>query len=107
MEVFGSLLSEEYLPSASAWSTMPTDSTITPFSDKLMMFHAVMLNAAGIGHYGISLGRSPRRDLGAHFTRLSAEIVLYGEDGMNLMIDNGWLEQPPQATDREQLANKK
>jgi hypothetical protein len=39
VEIFGSLLGKEFLPSASAWSTIPTDSTIAPFSDKLMMFH--------------------------------------------------------------------
>jgi hypothetical protein len=31
VEIFGSLLSKDYLPSASSWSTIPTDSTIPPF----------------------------------------------------------------------------
>jgi hypothetical protein len=105
VEIFGSLLSKEFLPSASAWDTLPTDSTVSPFSDKLMMFHASTLNSAGIGHYGRSLGLSPRRDLGANYVRLTAEIVQFSEDGANIMIENGWLEQPPQATDRDQLTN--
>ncbi|WNF35110.1 DUF3231 family protein [Bacillaceae bacterium IKA-2] len=84
-------------------TTLPTASTITPYSEKLMMFHTATLNSVGIGHYGRSLGLSPRRDLGANYLRLSAEIALYAEDGTNIMIDNGWLEQPPQATDRDQL----
>jgi hypothetical protein len=71
-----------------------------------MMFQTTMLNAAGIGHYRISLGQSPRRDLGSHYTRLSAEVVLFAEDGTNLMIENGWLEQPPEAADREQLSKR-
>lgn len=65
-----------------------------------------MLNGMGIGHYGRSLGSSPRRDLGTHYTRLISEVILYVEDGTNIMIENGWLEQIPQATDRNQLANK-
>jgi hypothetical protein len=105
VEIFATLLSKEFLPSASAWDTLPTDSTVAPFSDKLMMFHTATLNAAGISHYGKGLGLSARRDLGAAYTRLTAEILQYAEDGMNLMIDNGWLEQPPQTVDRNLLAN--
>jgi hypothetical protein len=29
----------------------------------------------------------------------------FAEDGANIMIENGWLEQPPQAIDRDQIAN--
>lgn len=105
VEIFGSLLSKEFLPSASAWDTIPTESTISPFSDKLMMFHVQTLNSLGIAHYGRGLGLSPRRDLGADYVRLTTETLQYAEDGMNIMIENEWLEQPPQATDRDQLAN--
>jgi Protein of unknown function (DUF3231) len=107
VEIFGSLLSEEFLPSASSWDTLPTDSSIAPFSDKLMMFHATTLNANGIAHYGRSLGMSPRRDLGANYVRLTSEIAQYAEEGANIMIESGWLEQPPQATDRNLLLNHK
>ncbi|CAH1221487.1 hypothetical protein PAECIP111891_05198 [Paenibacillus allorhizoplanae] len=105
VEIFGSLLSKEFLPSASAWDTMPTTSTTTTFSDKLMMFHATSLIADGIAHYGRSLALSPRRDLAALYVRLTSEILNYAEDGANIMIDNGWLEQPPQASDRDRLAS--
>jgi hypothetical protein len=104
VEIFGSLLSKEFLPSASAWDSLPTDSTIPPFSDKLIMFHTTTLTAAGIAHYGRSLGLSPRHDLGAIYVRLTAEVAHFAEDGANIMIENGWLEQPPQAIDRDQLA---
>ncbi|NHN30534.1 DUF3231 family protein [Paenibacillus agricola] len=107
VEIFGSLLSSEFLPSSSAWSTLPTDSTTTTYSDKLMMFHTLTLNAAGIGHYGVSLGLSPRSDLGTNYIRLTAEIASYTEDGAKLMIENGWMEKPPQAADRDQLSNDK
>lgn len=105
VEIFSSLLSKEFLPTASAWDTMPTESTVTPFSDKLMMYHSQTLNSIGIAHYGKSLALSPRRDLGANYVRLTAEILQYAEDGTNIMIENQWLEQPPQAIDRDQLTN--
>ncbi|HEY0826613.1 MAG TPA: DUF3231 family protein [Bacilli bacterium] len=104
VEVFGSILSKEYLPSASSWSTLPTDSTIAPFSDKLMMFQVLALNAAGIGNYGVGIGFSARSDMGATYVRLVAEIMKFTEDGANIMIENGWLEEPPHAVDRDKLA---
>jgi hypothetical protein len=105
VEVLSSLLSKEFLPSASAWDTMPTESNVPPFSDKLMMFHTTTLNAIGIAHYGKSLGLSPRGDLVTDYSRLMAEVVQYAADGTEIMIENGWLEQPPQGIDRIKLAN--
>lgn len=107
VEVFGSVLSQEYLPSSSSWSTLPTDSIDSPFSDKLIMNHLTLLSSAQVGFYGKSLGSSPRRDLGVHYVRLTAEILEFVEDGANIMIDNSWMEQPPQAVDRNKLAKEK
>jgi hypothetical protein len=105
--VFRNILSQEFLPSATSWDTLATESTSATFSDKLMMIHVSMLNAAGIGHYGMSIGTSARKDLGADFLRLMLEVIAYSEDGANLMIENAWLEQMPQAVDREKLAEIK
>jgi hypothetical protein len=106
VEIFGSLLGDEYLPSASAWDTLPTDSTVSPFSDKLIMYHVMTLNAAGIIHYGAGLAQSPRSDLAAAYVRLISEITQFCNDGANIMIENNWLEQPPQTVDRDQLAKR-
>lgn len=35
---------------------------------------------------------------------LTSELLRYGEDGANLMIENGWLEEPPKASDRRKLS---
>lgn len=41
-----------------------------------------------------------------HNVKLSAaEIAKYAEDGANMMINNGWLEEPPLSEDRDKLAN--
>ncbi|MGG7618985.1 DUF3231 family protein [Bacillus coreaensis] len=69
------------------------------------MFYVQSLNSIGIAHYGRGLSLSPRRDLGADYVRLTAETLHYAEDGMNIMIENGWLEKPPQATASDQLSN--
>jgi hypothetical protein len=107
VEVFGSILSNEFLPSSSSWDTLATESTSATFSDKLMMMHVSMLNSAGIGHYGMSIGTASRKDLGADFLRLMMETIAYSEDGANLMIENAWMEQPPQAIDRDKLVESK
>ncbi len=106
VEIFGSILGNEHLPSASTWDNVPTDSTTAPFSDKLMLFHVSALISAGISHYGRSLGTITRHDLGMMFTRLTSEVLAFAEDGAKLMIKNGWLEQEPQSADRDQLANR-
>jgi hypothetical protein len=83
---------------------MVTDSTESPFSDKLMMYHTVVLTAIGLGNYGLAVSASPRRDLVTQYTCLASEIGLYDEDGANIMIDHGWMEQPPQSINRYKLA---
>lgn len=104
MEILGSLLREDELPASLTWDTAVTRSTVPPFSDKLMMFHTVTLISLGIGDYGASVSISSRRDLVTQYVRLMAEVGQYAEDGMNVMIDKGWMEQPPQSADRDALA---
>ncbi|MBT2757906.1 DUF3231 family protein [Mesobacillus foraminis] len=102
-EIFGSILKEDNLPVSDAWATDVTTSTTFTFSDKLTVFYTTSLIALSIGFYGNSMAMSPRKDIGLHYTRLTSEIALYAEDGANIMIKNGWLEQPPMAPDRDDL----
>ncbi|MFZ5988275.1 MAG: DUF3231 family protein [Bacillota bacterium] len=104
IEVLSSLLANEDIPIPSTYETFTTDSTIAPFSDKLMMFHIALLNSSSIGAYAAAMAASMRRDLHANYVRLSAEIAQYANDGINIMIDNGWMEQPPQVINHEVLA---
>lgn len=104
-EVLGSVMRENDLPVPMTLETEVTDCTTFVFSDKLIMYHTTTLNAAVLGFYGFSLAASHRRDLGHQYTRLSTEIAAYCEDGANIMINNGWLEEPPMASDRQQLAD--
>jgi hypothetical protein len=69
-----------------------------------MMYHISALTGSGIGQYGMAMSTSPRHDLGVHFSRLIAELTHYSDDGANIMINNGWMEQPPVAANRKTLA---
>ncbi|MCM3121773.1 DUF3231 family protein [Mesobacillus sp. AQ2] len=37
------------------------------------------------------------------YSRVNAEVLKYSEDGINIMIANEWLEQPPLSVDRKDL----
>ncbi|MBB6452737.1 hypothetical protein HNQ94_001183 [Salirhabdus euzebyi] len=106
-EIFGSIFAEEYLPSPKNWTTEITNSTVPPFSDKLMLFHIESLVAVAVGYYGAALSVCQRRDLITHYGRLMMEMGKYAEDGVNLLIKHGWFEQPPITDDRNELAKKK
>ncbi|WP_078548308.1 DUF3231 family protein [Litchfieldia alkalitelluris] len=107
IEIFGSILSEDNLPAPRKWTSEISDSIVSPYSDKLMLFHILSLISVSVGYYGSALSVCQRRDLMVQYTRLMAEIGLYAEDGTNILIKNGWMEQPPTADDRNALSRKK
>ena len=106
VNIFSSALQKENLPVPMHSGELVTDSTITPFSDKLMMQHVVILGGVGMGNYANSMASSLRHDLSVSYSRLIAEAANYGEDGINIMIENGWFEEPLRTIDRRELGNK-
>ena len=102
-DLFSDILKKEDLPAPMSWDSAVSDSTSTVFSDKLIMFNVSTMIAAGIGNYGMAMAASPRRDIGLKYAALIPEITLYAEAGAKIMIKNGWLEEPPQADDRDVL----
>ncbi|UOE53343.1 DUF3231 family protein [Cytobacillus oceanisediminis] len=104
-KVFAEMLEESYLPASMTWDMEVTDSTSPPFSDKLMMFMTTSLIALSAGIYATSAASSARKDISINFIRLSAEIANFAEDGANILIKNGWFEEPPHPADHDELAN--
>ncbi|CAG9610072.1 DUF3231 family protein [Pseudoneobacillus rhizosphaerae] len=105
--IFLTIFNEEKLNSPVSWQSLVTDSTKTPFSDKFMMYQVQLSTQLAIAFYGAALSVTSRRDLALQYGLLTAELARYGEDGTNLMIDKGWLEEPPRATDRRALTKGK
>ncbi|WP_409250709.1 DUF3231 family protein [Bacillus sp. SCS-153A] len=101
------MLKEDSLHVPTTFEAEVTDSTVPPFSDKLMLYHITTLLSSAIGYYGEALALCQRRDLSAGYIRMITEIGLLAEDGMNLLIENGWMEQPPTATDHDSLSKNK
>lgn len=105
-DIFCDLLQKEDLSAPAMLDPLVTTSTFSPFSDRLMMFHKFDMFAVRIRAYGNALSMSARNDVASKFGRLVLEVGKYVEDGANILIDHGWMEQPPQAADREALAYK-
>ncbi|WP_257391839.1 DUF3231 family protein [Mesobacillus jeotgali] len=101
--VFQDYLEKNSLPVPPGFEQEVTQSTESPFSEKLMMFHFSLMIYAGIGNYGMAISESQRSDLVIDYSRLNAEVLKYSEDGVNIMIANEWLEQPPLSVDRQYL----
>jgi len=80
-----------------------TDSTIAPFSEKLMMYHIVTSGQISISNDGLALAESLRSDLSITYMRFLTEAMAYSKDGADIMINNKWFEQPPQAIKHESI----
>ncbi|WP_286228346.1 DUF3231 family protein [Neobacillus mesonae] len=106
IKLFRGKLEESKLPAPMGWDSEITNSTTQTFSDKLMMFITSGLISMSVGYYGTAVSQSPRGDLTSMYNRLSLEVQLYSEDGANILIKNGWMEQPPMASDRDELIRK-
>ncbi|MGM0901153.1 MAG: DUF3231 family protein [Bacillota bacterium] len=98
-------LHKEDLPAPPLVDDLVEATTIPPFSDKLMMSHKIDMFSMKIRTYANAMSLNGRRDIGAMYGKLIFDTGRYVEDGANIMIDHGWMEQPPHAVDRDYLAS--
>jgi hypothetical protein len=99
-------LNKDNLPSPPLLDDLVSTSTASPFSDKLMMWHKIDMFSMKIREYANGISLNGRRDLGGMYAKFMMDVGLYLEDGANIMIDREWMEQPPEAADREGLARE-
>jgi len=104
IEVFNTFVKESGLPGPMSLDSDTMASTMSPFSDKLMLYHVVAVMNMALGYYAAAIGASMRSDIVADYIRLVAEIEKLNLDCIQLLIDNGWAEEPPLSPDRKQLA---
>lgn len=103
MEVTADFLKKDDLPIPMTLDSEVMHSTDQVFSDKLAVFHVNVLDALGLSTCGISLSRVMRNDVLLAITRFMGEIAQYTKDGVDIMIENEWLERIPEAANREEL----
>jgi hypothetical protein len=104
VNVFNDMLKKEDLPYPMPYDAEVLNSTEQVFSDRLIVFHIGALNGFGVSLYGNALAKGFRSDISTSFARLAAEIGQYAKDGIDIMLDNEWLERFPETADRKELA---
>ena len=100
---FSDVLLQSDIQAPSAWAGKATDSTMPPFSDKLMMYLTSLISSASIGITAIGTSFSMRGDLHIKLTLIAKDAFDYAKEGSKIMIAHKWMEEPPQMEDRNQL----
>ncbi|GGM33331.1 hypothetical protein GCM10011351_19200 [Paraliobacillus quinghaiensis] len=80
-----------------------TRSTLAPFSDKLMLYCTSLFCSFSMGSGSLGTAFSLRNDLPAKITIFMKDIFEYAHKGAKIMIKNGWMEEPPQMEERNQM----
>ena len=91
----------------STWAGKATDSTKSPFSDKLMMYITSLMSSSAIGYNALGTSFSMRSDLQTKLSFIGKDTFDYAKKGGKLMITHKWMEEPPQMEDRNQLTKTK
>ncbi len=97
IETLSNVLKKEEIAVPSTWNAGITPSTTAPFSEKLMLNLVTFLNSQGMSNYGVAFSTSMRRDVGATYTKMIAEVAKFAEEGVTKLIEKGWMEAPPRA----------
>lgn len=91
----------------STWAGRATDSTVSPFSDKIMMFCVNFMSNSALGLNGLGASFSLRNDLPGKLMNVSQDTFKYAKEGGQILVKHKWLEEPPQMEDRNQLTKSK
>lgn len=80
-----------------------TDSIASPFSEKLILSKIMIMCWEKTISLAMASADVMRSDLQATFKKFTDEILKHNKEGIDIMINNGWIEQPPQAIKHENL----
>ena len=103
---FAQILKADNLPVPTSWETEVTTSTDAPFSDKLMMYHIGFMAQAAQNYHGAGLASAMRTDLIAAYESVILKNLVVTKKWFNIMVSNKWLEQPPLAPNRKEIAKE-
>jgi hypothetical protein len=106
IKLFSKIMQADNLPVPKSWETEVTASTDSPFSDKLMMYHIGFLFQAAQNYHGAGLASAMRTDLVTAYEKTILKNLMVTKKWYNLMVQNKWLEQPPLAPNRKEIAKE-
>lgn len=107
IQSFSKLLHEDNLPVPTSWESEVTNSKVSPFSDRLMIYHMGFLFQIAQVFHGRGLASAMRTDLATTYERVILKNLAVTKEWFNLMVKHQWLEQPPLAPNRKELAKGK
>ena len=97
------ILRDEDLPLPMSLAHELTDSSESPFSDKLITFHVLTIIGYTLTGYGIAIASCTRADIVTAMHKSLTENAAWAKDAMELMMHNGWMEKIPHAADRKEI----
>ncbi|WP_404452006.1 DUF3231 family protein [Virgibacillus necropolis] len=100
------LLVDSDIQPPSIWAGETTESTLSPFSDKLMMYSSNMLSVFGLSGNTFGTSFSLRNDLSLKIGQILTKTFNFAKDGGKIIIKHGWMEEPPKAADRKMLSKE-
>ncbi|MBM7702811.1 DUF3231 family protein [Metabacillus iocasae] len=97
------ILLQSDIQAPSTWGAKATDSKVSPFSDKLMMYCTSLFCSFSLGSNALGTTFSLRADLPLKLLTVAKDVLTYAQDSGKIMAKNGWMEQPPGTEDRNEL----
>ncbi|MGG3470278.1 DUF3231 family protein [Neobacillus pocheonensis] len=107
IQALASILHKDNLPVPMSWESDVTTSQDSPFSDKLMLYHMGFLGQTAQVYYGTGLAGAMRADLAVVYEKTILKTLTLTKSWFDIMVENKWLEQPPLAPNRKELAQDK
>ncbi|MFC2946973.1 DUF3231 family protein [Virgibacillus sediminis] len=107
IQTVSKILKGDNLPVPMSWESEITTSQDSPLSDKLMLYQIGFLLQSGQAYHGAGLASAMRTDLVTTYEKIILKNIMVTKEWFNLMTKNQWLEQPPLAPNRKDLARDK
>ncbi|KGM44983.1 DUF3231 family protein [Neobacillus niacini] len=107
IKALAKILQGDNLPVPKSLETEVTISTDSPFSDKLLMYHMGFLFQAAQTYHGAGLATAMRTDLVTTYEATILQNLMVTKNWFKVMVKNKWLEQPPLAPNRIEIAKQK
>jgi len=104
IQALSKILHKDNLPVPMSWESEVTTSKDSPFSDKLMLYHMGFLAQTAQVYYGTGLAGAMRTDLAVVYEKTILKTLAMTKNWFDMMVQNKWLEQPPLAPNRKELA---
>ncbi|OIJ14083.1 hypothetical protein BKP35_07735 [Anaerobacillus arseniciselenatis] len=107
IQALSNILKKDNLPVPMSWESEITTSQDSPFSDKLMLYHIGFLMQTAQAYHGTGLASAMRTDLVVTYEKIILKNLMVTKEWFNIMTQYKWLEEPPLAPNRKNLAKDK